>query len=409
MSDIILGNNFRLYYNTDTGNALPQGIDNEEIENLAGFPVLTINSDTSSYDTYDSDYVSKLLADMSVSDMEIVVNYVPDSQSATFLDDALLNQTEFQLILVYYYDTVAGQISYAIVNGQLYSGTVTGDKDSVVQKTYNFTTTQVKARSMVAMAAKALFEGDFGIGSDGIDIPQYAPELPTGNSLIKIPAAQNGNPASADMMGVGWIDNKQVCELAVTKAGALAIYARNANTAWTRISTTTLSDATYVALTGNQNISGNKTFTGTTTAGVVNTGALTSTTGRFNGTLTGVAGTFTGALSAASLSLTAPLPIASGGTGNANGTVARLTTSRTFIANLASTTAVAFDGTANNSHGVTGILPLANGGTGASTAAQAAINLKVVPYNGAVTTAVDINDYGITDVTCSPLISTPRY
>lgn len=397
MSDIILGNNFRLYYNTDTGNALPQGIDNEEIENLAGFPVLTINSDTSSYDTYDSDYVSKLLADMSVSDMEIVVNYVPDSQSATFLDDALLNQTEFQLILVYYYDTVAGQISYAIVNGQLYSGTVTGDKDSVVQKTYNFTTTQVKARSMVAMAAKALFEGDFGIGSDGIDIPQYAPELPTGNSLIKIPAAQNGNPASADMMGVGWIDNKQVCELAVTKAGALAIYARNANTAWIRISTTTLSDATYVALTGNQNISGNKTFTGTTTAGVVNTGALTSTTGRFNGTLTGVAGTFTGALSAASLSLTAPLPIASGGTGNANGTVARLTTLRTFIANLASTTAVAFDGTANNSHGVTGILPLANGGTGASTAAQAAINLKVVPYNGAVTTAVDINDYGITD------------
>lgn len=425
MSDIILGNNFRLYYNTDTGNALPQGIDNEEIENLAGFPVLTINSDTSSYDTYDSDYVSKLLADMSVADLEIVVNYVPDSVSATFLDAALLNQTEFQLILVYYYDTVAGQISYAIVNGQLYSGTVTGDKDSVVQKTYNFTTTQVKARSMVAMAAKALFEGDFGIGSDGIDIPQYAPDLPTGNSLIKIPAAQSGNPASADMMGVGWIDNKQVCELAVTKAGALAIYARNANTAWTRISTTTLSDATYVALTGNQNISGNKTFTGTTvhsgattltgttTAGVVNTGALTSTTGRFTGTLTGVAGTFTGAvstgaltsttgtfsgaLSAASLSLTAPLPISSGGTGNANGTVARLTTSRTFITNLASTTAAAFDGTANNSHGVTGILPLANGGTGASTAAQAAINLKVVPYNGAVTTAVDINDYGITD------------
>jgi len=225
-------------------------------------------------------------------------------------------------------------------------------------------------------------KGILGEGSDGIDIDQYSPVIPTGNSFIKIPAGQSGNPASADMMGVGWTDNGQVCEFAVTKSGALGIYAKNASTAWTRIYTVTQSDAAYVALTGNQSIAGNKTFTGTT----LHSGATT---------LTGT--TTAGVVNAGSLSLTTALPITSGGTGNVNGTVARLTTSRTFVTNLASTTAVAFDGTANNSHGVTGILPIANGGTGASTAAQAAINLKVVPYNGAVTTAVDINDYGITD------------
>lgn len=52
---------------------------------------------------------------------------------------------------------------------------------------------------------------------------------------------------------------------------------------------------------------------------------------------------------------------------NTTGSAATLTTSRTFQTNLASTTAVGFNGSANNSHGVTGTLPVANGGTGAIT------------------------------------------
>lgn len=52
---------------------------------------------------------------------------------------------------------------------------------------------------------------------------------------------------------------------------------------------------------------------------------------------------------------------------NTTGSAATLTTSRTFQTNLASTTAVGFNGSANNVHGVTGTLPVANGGTGATT------------------------------------------
>lgn len=68
--------------------------------------------------------------------------------------------------------------------------------------------------------------------------------------------------------------------------------------------------------------------------------------------------------------LTTPLSAAQGGTGNTTGNAATstaLATARTFIANLASTTAASFNGTANASLGVTGILPVGNGGTGSST------------------------------------------
>lgn len=59
-----------------------------------------------------------------------------------------------------------------------------------------------------------------------------------------------------------------------------------------------------------------------------------------------------------------PLAAASGGTGNANGTAAALTTPRTIQTNLSSTSAASFDGTANVTPGVTGVLQLAQGGTG---------------------------------------------
>lgn len=49
------------------------------------------------------------------------------------------------------------------------------------------------------------------------------------------------------------------------------------------------------------------------------------------------------------------------------GTAPKLQTARTIRTNLASTTAVNFDGSANVTPGVTGVLPISNGGTGSST------------------------------------------
>lgn len=64
--------------------------------------------------------------------------------------------------------------------------------------------------------------------------------------------------------------------------------------------------------------------------------------------------------------------------GNAK-TAMKLETARTITANLASSTAGSFDGSANITVGVTGTLPIANGGTGATTAAAARTALGCAP------------------------------
>lgn len=64
--------------------------------------------------------------------------------------------------------------------------------------------------------------------------------------------------------------------------------------------------------------------------------------------------------------------------GKAN-TATKLATARTITANLASSTAGSFDGSANITVGVTGTLPIANGGTGATTAAAARTALGCAP------------------------------
>ena len=65
-------------------------------------------------------------------------------------------------------------------------------------------------------------------------------------------------------------------------------------------------------------------------------------------------------------------------TGN-SATATKLATARTITANLASSTAGRFDGSANITVGVTGTLPIAKGGTGATTAAAARTALGCAP------------------------------
>lgn len=83
--------------------------------------------------------------------------------------------------------------------------------------------------------------------------------------------------------------------------------------------------------------------------------------------------------------VTGVLPIANGGTGNANGTVAKLTTPRTIRTNLGSTSTSSFDGSANITPGVTGTLQIANGGTGANNKKDALSNLGVTISNTSIT------------------------
>ncbi|HFG3705968.1 TPA: tail fiber domain-containing protein [Escherichia coli] len=361
-NNIFTGNNFKLFYNNDTANRIPDNAGNEEINELAAMPSFGIESEIQTLETYDSEYSSKLAAEQNVDNIDITVNYIPNDETHAFLDAATESQKEFQLTLRYNIED--GLINYSMVNGQIQSANVSGDKDTVVMKTYSFVPTEVITRDGTALASAALVEGSYGVGSNGGDVPQYQPERPLGNSFIKIPASQASNPASADMMGVGLIDGTTFSSIAMTKTGSLAIYAKNQTTAWQRILTTNLGDTKYVALTGDQTIAGNKTFSGNVKVNSLIsankiTGADVEATGAITGESINTTTSTLGVASAGSLTLGQALTVSNGGTGAKTAAEART--------NLGVKAAGTFD-----------IVPVANGGTGASTVAQAQINLGIV-------------------------------
>ena len=246
MADIYTGNGLTLSYNTDTGNRSPQGIGNVTINNVAVFPSLQIQSRTTVVETYDSEYSSILLAEQDTAPLDIVVNYTGD-ESQLFLDECTENHDEFQLIINYRQSE--GTVDYAILNGVISASMLNGDQNSAVTKIYNFQPTEVVSRVVTANSLQPLMQGDYGVGSNGSDVPQYETDVVTGNGFIKVPSGMAGNPASTDLMGVGFVDAGSTAAIVMTKAGSLGIFARNQNTAWTRIYTATQMDARYVPLT----------------------------------------------------------------------------------------------------------------------------------------------------------------
>ncbi|HFD3109469.1 TPA: tail fiber domain-containing protein [Escherichia coli] len=271
MADIFSGKGLTLQYNTDTGNRSPQGIGNVTINNVTEFPALTIQSETNNFETYDNEYKTVLLSDKSVEPFDIVVAYLPDDPTHQFLDEMAESQSVFQVIIQYQLDLEESQITYAIVNGYVTGTQLSGDKDQVVTKSYSFTPADVVARVMTMAALLPVYQGDYGVGANTTGIPQYAPVTPTGNSFIKIPSTQQGNPAGADMMGIGLVDGSSVAEFAMTKTGTLSLFAKNATTAWTRIYTATQMDARYVPLTRTVNgkaLTADITLTSTDTGSV---------------------------------------------------------------------------------------------------------------------------------------------
>lgn len=361
MANIYTGNGLKIFYNEDTANRLPQNAGNEQISEIAAMPTLHIAAAMAQVETYDSEYVEQLAGEQNVDPVEITVNYIPSDDTHKFLDEATETQKEFQLILIRRH--TEGTLDYSLMNGRISAAALSGDKDAVVQKTYTFTPTEMIVRDATALASKELYEGSYGVGSNGVDVPQYGPVTPKGNSFIKVSSDQKGNPVSADMMGIGLIDGNTFSSLAMTKSGSLAIYAKNQTSAWTRILTSNLGDSKYVALTGDQSIDGTKTFikgiyVDSLTASNGISGKSLTVTEDITGERLTVENSTLGIAQADNLTLGQPLSVSNGGTGSKNATDARSA--------LGVKDAGTFD-----------VVPLLNGGTGATTAIQARLNLGI--------------------------------
>ncbi|MCQ7308038.1 hypothetical protein NP068_22555 [Salmonella enterica] len=109
MADIFNGGTVKLFYNLDTANQNVISSGNIEIENVATFPTFSISDSANKIETYDSEYTRTVVGDKAIGDLEIVVNYRPDSETHQFLDSAYDNKTEFQLIVNYIEDQDAGK------------------------------------------------------------------------------------------------------------------------------------------------------------------------------------------------------------------------------------------------------------------------------------------------------------
>lgn len=277
MADIFTGKLFKLLINKDAGNTLPNGT---EITNIASLPTLQINSQALQYETYESEFNTYLLSSKSIGAFDITVSYIPDNATHKLLDSYTDSRDEFQVILNY--QEVDNRVTYAIVSGRITGASVSGSKDSAVTKAYHFAP-EVEVVTLAAIVTpQPLMRGDYGVGSNTTDVAQYQPTTPAGNSFIKVPAAQTGNPAGADLLGIANVDGTAVTEFAMTKSGSLSLYAKNQSTAWTRIYTATQMDDRYVQRTVTVN---GKQLTGNITLNSNDVGALPKTGGILTGNL----------------------------------------------------------------------------------------------------------------------------
>ncbi|EJC9767966.1 tail fiber domain-containing protein, partial [Escherichia coli] len=112
---IFTGSGFKLFYNDDTANRIPDNAGNELVNELAAMPSFGIDSQVQTIEVYDSGFSEKLLSEKTASNIPITVNYVADCTAHKFLDEMTESQEEFQLTLQY--DVTDGLISYSMVNG----------------------------------------------------------------------------------------------------------------------------------------------------------------------------------------------------------------------------------------------------------------------------------------------------
>jgi len=246
--NIFTGNSLQIFYTADTGNNSPSFGGFKEVTNVAEFPTVTQSNQSQQIETFDSDYATVLMGDKSTESLPITLNYVINDESHIFLETAAEQQNLIQLKLKINSDE--NQETYYLINGYVQSYQTTGDKDSVVQRSYSFVPETIVSQG-VADILPVLHQGDFGVGSNGIDTPQYTPSAgaSTGNGFIQIPSNANDNPAGSNLIGVGLTNNNNEAGFVISETGDLRLYARNQSTAWTRIYSSTEADSRYVQRT----------------------------------------------------------------------------------------------------------------------------------------------------------------
>ncbi|HEN3480684.1 TPA: hypothetical protein U5D84_002370, partial [Yersinia enterocolitica] len=210
MGDIFTGSKTYLMYCDDLTNTSPKNTNFTQLKNLATFPSFQQTAEVKKIETYNSEYSNIQLVSMNIEPITITLNYVLDDQ---VLDQYYNNGNEFQLMLCM--EDSDDILNYIILNGQITSTQIDGDKDSAVTKTYTFEPNDIQARG--SMANTELYRGDYGVGSDGVDYSHNTTS--SGNGFFLLDKNASNNSLGVDLIGTQTVNNGKTSQMLITDTG----------------------------------------------------------------------------------------------------------------------------------------------------------------------------------------------
>ncbi|UYM56783.1 pyocin knob domain-containing S74 family peptidase [Leclercia adecarboxylata] len=420
MAGIMLGNRTLLSYSSDVNNSQPtaQFIN---IDNLAAFPEVKINSTNQTIETYDQEYTSMISGGLKINNISIVVHYEPTNIGHMFLSNAYSTNRVFQLKFSLYESATSFRQHYIILNGRITAWKDDADVNKVYGRTWTFTPDTIVRQGSID-EPPVLYTGNFGVGSDGTTVPHY--ESDAGNAFIKVSATRTDNPIGVDLLGVGLVDGGGIskAQIVLSESSTPRMYIKNTDSnAWDQVYSTAnkpvLNAGTTQGITGILPIANGGTGSSVAATALSNLGGLAKTGGTLTGAVTGTALTLSStlsvtgvatvnntinqdsvaaatyghtSLSAAAAGTKSYLRKMRGGTGDTifHETVQsgnyRLATGASTDSSDALTLSSTGNLTITGALTATGAtfstaLPISSGGTGANTAAAALTNLGAVP------------------------------
>jgi len=313
MAGIMLGNRTLLSYSTDLNNTYPTSI-YTIIDNLAAFPEVKINSTTQTIETYDQEFTSIITGGLKISNISIVVNYVPTNTGHMFLSNAYAANRSFQLKFSLYESQTSLRQNYIILNGRITAQKDDADINKVYGRTWTFTPDSIVRQGTIDDQFPLVL-GNFGVGADGITVPHY--ESDGGNSFIKVPVTNTMNPGGVDLLGVGLVDGGGMskAQMVVTESGTPRLYIKNTDsTVYDQVYSTANKPVLNAGAT--QGVSGILPVSNGGTGSSVAATALSNLNG-----LPKTGGTLTGGLSGTTLSLSSTLTVTGASTLTGGATV----------------------------------------------------------------------------------------
>lgn len=201
------------------------------INNVVSFPSLGRQTEVQEIETYDSEFVSKIVGNQSLNDVELSVYIDPNGDHThDLLDEAILNKTDLRFRNTYEMSTgdQAKVHYYELYEAIPVASHDTGGDDSAVTRTYTLSVTNALESGLMRVG-DPLLTGDFGVGAGTDDFPGVLDTNKlSGNRFLQFKATDTNNPFGAGAAAIAVQDSEQAgSQLVINCSGSPFIRVRN--------------------------------------------------------------------------------------------------------------------------------------------------------------------------------------